>query len=47
MASTKFDKVKAYYDQGLWTKAWVKNSVTKGWITESEYETITGEAYNG
>ena len=43
MASPKFDKVKDYYDQKLWTKARVKNAVVKGWITEDEYETITGD----
>ena len=45
MASPKFDKVKDYYDQKLWTKARVKNAVVKGLITEDEYETITGDPY--
>lgn len=45
MHSTKFEKVKGYYEQGLWPKAWVKNSVAKGWITAAEYEEITGEDY--
>lgn len=45
MKSAKFEKVKDYFERGLWSKAWVKNAVAKGWITESEYEEITEEAY--
>lgn len=42
--SKNFTKVKGYYDKGLWdiTKVW--NSVGK-WITEAEYEEITGYVY--
>lgn len=43
--STKFNKVKGFYDNGFWTKAMVRNAVVKGWITAEEYEEITGEAY--
>jgi hypothetical protein len=47
--SPKFDKVKKYYDDGLWTKEMVYNMVTnpksKPWITAEEYEEITGEPY--
>lgn len=43
--STKYEKVKGYFERGLWSKVWVKNAVGKGWITEAEYEEITGEAY--
>ena len=47
--SKNFDKVKKYYDEGFWTKAMVRNAVThptnKPWITEAEYQTITGEEY--
>lgn len=45
MASTKFEKVRDYYGRKLWTKAWVKDAVVKGWITAEEYETITGDIY--
>ena len=45
MMSSKFSKVKSYYDKHLWTKAMVKNAVVKGWITADEYEQITGEVY--
>lgn len=44
--SKNFDKVKAYYDGGYWTKERVKNAVVKGWITADEYEEIVGEPYN-
>ena len=43
--SSKFLKVKGYYDSGLWTKAMVRNAVKKDWITVSEYKEITGEDY--
>lgn len=44
--SPKFAKVKAYYDNGLWNKAMVRNAVVKGWITLAEYAEITGEVYS-
>lgn len=43
--SAKFEKVKGFYDNGLWSKAKVRNAVVKDWITAAEYEEITGEAY--
>ena len=43
--SRKFEKVKEYYDKGLWTKGMVANAVVKGWITAAEYEEITGEPF--
>lgn len=43
--STKYSKVKNYYDSGLWTLKQVKNAVIKGWITEDEFKEITGEEY--
>ncbi len=45
--SLKFEKVKAYYDAGLWNKAMVRNAVGKNWITAEEYQIITGEPYEG
>ena len=39
--SIKFDLVKRYYDEGLWSKARVRNAVGK-WITEEEYALIVG-----
>lgn len=43
--SPKFNKVKGYYDSGLWNKAMVRNAVAKNWITAEEYQLITGEVY--
>lgn len=42
--SKNFNKVKKYYDNGLWNKEMVYNVVGK-WITAEEYEEITGEPY--
>lgn len=47
--SPNYEKVKSFYDRGLWSKERVKNAVTNPasnpWITEAEYEEITGESY--
>lgn len=43
--SPKFNKVKGYYDNGLWNKTMVRNAVVKEWITAEEYQEITGEEY--
>jgi uncharacterized XkdX family phage protein len=40
-----FEKIKKYYQDGLWTKAMVRNAVVKGKITADEYYQITGEVY--
>ncbi len=40
-----FDKIKYYYDNGLWTIEKVRNAVVKGKITAAEYKLITGEDY--
>jgi uncharacterized XkdX family phage protein len=45
MHSPKYNKVKAYYDTGLWSKAKVHNAVVKHWITAEEYAEIVGEPY--
>lgn len=45
--SPKFEKVKRYFDSGLWNKVMVRNAVKKGWITAEEYQLITGEPYAG
>lgn len=39
----KFEKVKYYYDNGLWSADRVRNAVAKKWITAEEYEIIVGE----
>ncbi len=43
--SGKFEKVKGYFDRGLWNVERVRNAVVKGWITAEEFEIITGELY--
>lgn len=47
--SKNYEKVKKFYDRGLWTLEMVKNAVTNPasnpWITAAEYEEITGEPY--
>ena len=47
MASSKFDKVKSYYDRGLWSIGRVRDAVVHGWITAEQFEKITGEEYDG
>lgn len=42
--STHYEKVKYYYEQGLWSKSRVYAVVGK-WITADEYKEITGEEY--
>ena len=42
---SKFDKVKKYFDRGLWSLKMVRDAVVKGWITAEEFKTITGEVY--
>lgn len=43
--SKNYEKVKRFYDRGLWSKARVKNAVKMKWITPAEYGLITGEKY--
>lgn len=45
MKSKDFDKIKRYYDMGLWNTKMVENAVKKGKITEEEFYEITGEEY--
>lgn len=44
--STKYYKVKNYYDSGLWSASRVRDAVAKNWITPEEYTSITGEPYS-
>lgn len=43
--SKNYDKVRRYYNMKMWNAARVRNAVKMGWITELEYNEITGEAY--
>ncbi|MFR6348408.1 MAG: XkdX family protein [Enterocloster aldenensis] len=40
-----YERIKYYYDAGLWVKAMVRMAVRKGVITKDQYREITGEAY--
>lgn len=42
---SKYEKVKYYYNNGLWSIQRVRDAVVKGWITSEEFKTITGEVY--
>ena len=43
--SKNYNKVKRWYDMGMWNETRVRNAVVKGWITEEEFTDITGQAY--
>lgn len=47
--SKNYEKVKRFFDRGLWDKRKVYDAVThpegNPWITSEEYEEITGEIY--
>ena len=43
--SKLYEKIKSYYDTGLWSETRVRNMVIKGFITKEEYETIIGNKY--
>ena len=38
-----FDNIKKWYAMGLWSAAMVRQAVTKGILTESQYKEITEE----
>ena len=40
--SKKYEKVKDYFEKGLWSVERVANAVLKGWITTEEFREITG-----
>ena len=37
--SKMFEKIKKYYEEGLWSEEWVRNAEGK-WLTEEEVEEI-------
>lgn len=45
MAKSKYEKVKSFYENGLWGINRVHDAVEKNWITEEQYQEITGEEY--
>ena len=40
-----YDRIKYYFDAGLWNISMVKMAVRKGIITKEQYTEITGEKY--
>ena len=38
-----FEKIKKWYNQGLWTAKQVYNAVEKGIITKEQYDNIVGQ----
>lgn len=42
---SKHQIVKNHFDNGEWQLCHVWDAVLKGWITQSEYEEITGSPY--
>ena len=43
--SKMYNKIKSYYDSGLWSEVRVRNMVIKGIITEEEYKAIISKEY--
>lgn len=43
--SENFEKLKGYYEAGLWTAKQIGDAVSKGWLTAGEYREITGKGY--
>ena len=43
--SKMYEKIKKYYDTGLWSEIRVRNMVVKKIITEEEYASIVGKEY--
>ncbi len=46
MHSNTYEKVKRYYILKMWDESRVKNAVKMNWITEEEFQEITGNAYS-
>lgn len=40
-----YERVKYYFEAGLWSKPMVKMAVRKGIITKEQYADITGEEF--
>ena len=43
--SKMYEKIKEYYNTGLWSEERVRNMVIKGIITEEEFYDIVGKEY--
>ena len=40
-----FEKIKKFYDAGVWSELRVRDAVAKGAITAAQFTEITGKAY--
>lgn len=40
-----FERIKRYYDLGVWSEQRVRDAVAKGIITAAQFSEITGKAY--
>ena len=40
-----FEKIKKFYDSGVWDERRVRDAVDKGVITVAQFTEITGKAY--
>lgn len=43
--SKNYEKVRRFYNLGVWNETRVRNAVKMGWITEEEFTEITGLPY--
>ena len=43
--SDNYRKVKKWYAMKMWNETRVRNAVVMNWITEDEFEEITGKIY--
>lgn len=41
-----YERIKYFYDAGLWSIPMVRTAVKKGVITKDQFKEITGEEYN-
>ena len=42
-----FEKIKKYYDAGVWSEQRVRDAVAKGIITAEQFKAITGKGFLG
>lgn len=43
--SKNYEKVKSWYNMGMWNEIRVRDAVKKNWITETEFKEITDKDY--
>ena len=42
-----FEKIKKYYEKGVWSEQRVREAVAKGFITPEQFKEITGKGLLG